>query len=161
VPRRPFSIWQASGEPTVLTLPVVIDIANRTAVTAALGHALRTRATVVVADLTGTKFCDGTGLRVLLNAHSRAAAAGRQLRVAAAAPQVRRMLTLPGAGPTLDLYPDLASAVAGQKAPAPVRRGLRLIPRQATASRWRQQPRGRPGIPRAGQTPPARPRDPA
>jgi anti-sigma B factor antagonist len=152
VPRKPYSIWQAPGQPTVLTLPVVIDIANRGPVTVALEHALRTRATVVVADLTDTKFCDGTGLRALLNAHCCAAAAGRRLRVAAAAPQVRRMLTLPGAGPALVLYPDLATAVAGHHAPASkvlasARRRLRLMPGQAAASRRRQQPRGRPAIP--------------
>jgi anti-sigma B factor antagonist len=115
----------------------VIDITNRGPVTLALARALGTSAPVIVADLSGTEFCDGAGLRALLNAHSRAAAEGRQLRAAVIAPQVRRMLTLPGAGPALDLYPDLA-AIAGKQAPAgdrpaAARRGLRLIPGQSTA----------------------------
>jgi len=49
---------------------------------------------VVELDLGGVSFMDSTGLRGLLAARQRANAAGRELRVVAAAPAVRRVLEL-------------------------------------------------------------------
>lgn len=146
MPWVPYSVWSAPGRPAVVTLPREIDIANCGKVHGALMRALDTGATVVIADMTGTGFCDCAAVSTFAAIQARAAAAGTQLRVAVASPAVRRTLHLIAAGQRLDLYPDLAAAVAGPPAPGnntgtagnrrgtAGRRGLRLIPGEGSAS---------------------------
>ena len=52
--------------PAVVPLPAEIDLNNAEAVSELIGAALEPGVTVVVADLTGTAFCDSSGLRYLL-----------------------------------------------------------------------------------------------
>jgi anti-anti-sigma factor len=47
-------------------------------------------------DMSLVTFCDSTGLKVLLDAHERFSAAGRQLRIARASDQVLRLLHVTG-----------------------------------------------------------------
>jgi anti-anti-sigma factor len=60
--------------PVVVPMPAEIDLANAGRV----GEQLRTAAglgvTVIVADLTGTQFCDSAGIRTLLAARDNIAA---------------------------------------------------------------------------------------
>jgi anti-sigma B factor antagonist len=116
VPKVPYSVWWAPGRPAVVILPSDIDTANSGKVHAALTRSLESRATVIIADMTGTGFCGSAGARALAQTRARAAAAGTQLRVAAATYQVRRMLQITGAACAQDIYPDLASAAAGPTA---------------------------------------------
>ena len=67
----------------------------------------------VVLDLDQVSFIDSTGLSVLVAAHSRLGESGRQLRVAAAPPRVRRVLELTGLDGLLLLYADVPSALPG------------------------------------------------
>ena len=68
--------------PVVVPMPAEIDLANAGRV----GEQLRTAAglgvTVIVADLTGTQFCDSAGIRTLLHARDDVAASHAQLRLA-------------------------------------------------------------------------------
>jgi anti-sigma B factor antagonist len=138
VPRVPYSVWWAPDRPTVVILPSDIDTANSGKVHAALMRGLESGATVIIADMTRTGFCSSAGARALAQTRARAAAAGTQLRVAAATYQVRRMLQITGACSRLDIYPDLASATAGPTARgkdtsrAAGRHRLRVIPGGAT-----------------------------
>jgi anti-anti-sigma factor len=67
--------------PVIGTLRAEIDMANDRGVSQQLDCALASGAAVVVADMTGTRFCDSTGLRVLVLAHKQAAAQNTELRL--------------------------------------------------------------------------------
>jgi anti-anti-sigma factor len=67
---------------------------------------------VVVADLSGTRFCDSAGVRNLLLAHRRAAESGVELRLAAASEPVLRVLELVGVDQLVRVYPDVPTALA-------------------------------------------------
>ncbi|MDR0341527.1 MAG: STAS domain-containing protein [Nocardiopsaceae bacterium] len=101
----------------VVTLPVQIDIANSGQVHDVLVGSLGGGAAVLIADGTGTTFCDCAGVSALTRAHHQAAATGAQLRVAAC-PAVLRILELTGADDLLDTYPTVAAALDGDQRPA-------------------------------------------
>ena len=126
----PYSVWCVPGGAVVVHMPAEIDFTGCGQVHAALMQAVESGAAVVVADLTGTRFCGYTAAATLVNAHARAAEAGARLRVAAAAPQARLIGRIAGAGHRLDFYPTLVAALAGPRSQAAPRTGcrLRLIP---------------------------------
>jgi anti-anti-sigma factor len=108
-------------QPTVVTLPSEIDVANASEVRDALTLAIASGTTVLVADATGTTFCDCRGVGMLIRAHHQAAAAGTALRVAGATSrQLRRILELTGADQVLDTYPTLTAALSTQSPLTPV-----------------------------------------
>ncbi|MEV8503757.1 GAF domain-containing protein [Actinoplanes sp. NPDC051475] len=72
-----------SGE---LTRPVDAAVAGR------LARVLEELALVVEWDLSGLRFCDVAGLRLLLDLRQRAVAGGRQMRVVAASDSVRTLM---------------------------------------------------------------------
>lgn len=81
----------------VVVLPAEIDISNVQRVLTQLHAVFATGATVVVADLTSTVFCDTTGLHALMQVHRRASADGAQLRLAVAPDgPVHRVLEMMG-----------------------------------------------------------------
>jgi anti-sigma B factor antagonist len=96
----------------VVALPAEVDLTNIGPVAAELAAVLASGAGVVVADGTGTGFCDSAAVAALIRAHHQAATAGAQLRVVATGKSVRRMMQLNGADQVLRLYPSLASACA-------------------------------------------------
>lgn len=98
-----------SGEVDLAAAPALRD----RLVTLAQQLAATDGARGVVLDLERVSFIDSTGLSVLVAAHSRLGESGRQLRVAAAPPRVRRVLELTGLDGLLALYADVASALPG------------------------------------------------
>ncbi len=72
---------------------------------------------LVIADLTGTVFCDSSGIRQLLLAHDLAAESQAELRLVAGASGVRRALQITGADQVLALYPTLQAALAARPGP--------------------------------------------
>ncbi len=68
---------------------------------------------VVVLDGTGITFLDSSGLRVLLQAGNRAAAAGGAFRMVAPQPAVKRVLDLAGTGDHLQVRDSVAVALDG------------------------------------------------
>jgi anti-sigma B factor antagonist len=108
--------WPPPGPPvTVIPLPESIDTVNDLDVQDMLSAAVDGGAAVLVADGSRTTFCGCSGVTALLLAHHRAAAAGAQLRLVAAAPLVRRILAVTGADQELDIYPDRAAALGGRQ----------------------------------------------
>ena len=98
--------------PAVVSLPAEIDVTNAGEVLALVTAALAPGVTVVVADLTGTRFCDSAGLRNLLLAHREAARAGVQLRLAIPPDgAVGRVTELTGISRFVAVYPTLQLAV--------------------------------------------------
>jgi PPM family protein phosphatase len=65
----------------VITTPDQIDVATADQLRLTLVDAAAYGHTTVVVDMTGTRFCDSAGLRVLVRAHKRALAEGSELRL--------------------------------------------------------------------------------
>jgi anti-sigma B factor antagonist len=100
-------------------LPAEIDMANAGRVGADLQAAFAPGATTVVADMTGTTFCDSRGIHALVLAHQRATASGAGLRLVAPSACVLRVLALTGLDRWLAIYPSLQEALAAQPVPKP------------------------------------------
>lgn len=71
---------------------------------------------LVVLDLSRCTFCDSSGLRTILEAAHRAHLAGNSFRVAGVGIQVGRVFELTGTATYLDLFPDLQTALKGERA---------------------------------------------
>jgi len=85
-----------------LPRPVPLGVAD-----AAFAPGVRT----VIADMTGTRFCDSTGISMLVLAHRKALANHAELRVVALSTAVLRALTLVRIDHLLPVYPSLADAL--------------------------------------------------
>lgn len=100
------------GMPVVMA-PAEIDIATADDLEAALLAAAAGGHTVIVVDMTGTRFCDSAGLRVLAAAHRRAMAEGGELRlVTTAGGSVCHVLTLTGMRRLVPTFGSLEEALA-------------------------------------------------
>lgn len=95
----------------MVSLPAEIDVTNAVQVQALVTAALTPGVTVVIADLTATRFCDSAGLRHLLLAHRQAGRAGVQLRlVIPPGSPVDRVTELTGIGRYVAVYPTIELA---------------------------------------------------
>lgn len=107
----------APTSPAVVSLPAEIDVTNAGEILPLVTAALAPGVTVVIANLTGTRFCDSAGLRNLLLAHREAARAGVQLRLVIPPDgAVGRVTELTGISRFVAVYPTLQLA-AGAGAP--------------------------------------------
>ena len=107
------------ARPVVLTLPDQIDMANAGQAGEQLGSALAPGVAIVVADMTATRFCDSSGLRILVLAHRQAAANNAELRVVIPAATVLRSMAITQVDTVLLIYPSLDAALAPQPAAGP------------------------------------------
>jgi anti-sigma B factor antagonist len=99
--------------PVVVPLPPEIDLTNADWVGERLGEACASGAGVVIADLTGTSFCDSSGIRFLLLANDEATAHEAVLRLAVQPEgMVLRTLTLMGLHRVLQVHLSLDDALA-------------------------------------------------
>ena len=106
-----------AGAPAVVPLPAEIDITNYTAAAAILLSAVDNGSGLLIADMTGTTFCDSSGMRMLLAANDRATASGSTLRVVIRpGSAVSRGLAILGIDRVLNLYTSVAEALAGHPA---------------------------------------------
>ncbi|MEV5971715.1 STAS domain-containing protein [Streptomyces sp. NPDC051921] len=72
----------------------------------------------VVVDCSGLRFCDSTGLNVLLRARLRMLDGGGRLDLAGLRPPVDRMFEITGARTVFQVYEDAAAAFADPDTPA-------------------------------------------
>jgi anti-anti-sigma factor len=110
---------RAQARPVVVTLPAEMDITNADAIGQALSSAIARGAGIVIADMTGTRFCNSSGISMLVQAHRRAAANQAELRLVVLSAAVLRALTLVRADFLLPIYPSLDAALAPEAAPEP------------------------------------------
>src|SRR6266699_2812307 len=96
----------------VIALPAEIDMANAGRVGAELGSAFAPGVTTVIADMTATRFCDSSGISMLVRAHKQATANGTQLRLVVLSTAVLHTLTLVQMDHLLLIYPTLSQALA-------------------------------------------------
>jgi anti-sigma B factor antagonist len=80
MPDVSYPIEMISGVP-VVTASADIDVTTADQLRSALLDAVGRGHTTIVVDMTGTRFCDSSGLRVLVQAHKRALEEGGELRL--------------------------------------------------------------------------------
>jgi len=103
----------------VVALPAEIDMANADRAGQQLRSALAPGVRALIADMTATRFCDSSGINMLVRAHQQAAANGTELRLVVASTAVLRTLMLLGLDDLLAIYPSLSQALAAGPAPGP------------------------------------------
>lgn len=104
---------EALSGAVVVLLPAEIDMTNAEHVAAQLREAIAAGAHTVIADLTGTTFCDSAGIRGLTLVHRTAAESGSRLNLAVAADgPVSRVLELMDLTSVLHVYPSVRAAAA-------------------------------------------------
>ena len=101
----------APARPVVVTLPTEIDISNAERLGEDLCAAFAVGATTVIADMTRTRFCDSSGISMLVMAHRKAVASHAELRLVALSTAVLRALTLVRIDHFLPVYPSVADAL--------------------------------------------------
>ena len=100
------------NRPVIVSLPAEIDMANEEDVGEQLCAAFAPGVSVVIADLGSTVFCGTSGVRQLVRARKRAAASNCELRVVISSAGVLRVLAILEIDRVLEIYPDLAAALA-------------------------------------------------
>jgi anti-anti-sigma factor len=100
------------GPVAVVTAAGEIDLTNAEGLRDALLSALNAGAVGLIADMTSTTFLDSAGITALVRAARRASATDATLRLAVTAPPVLRVLSLVGIDRLIEVYPNLADAVA-------------------------------------------------
>lgn len=102
------------SRPVTVALPAEIDLSNAEQVYDQLAAALASGAAVVIADFTGTRFCDCACLNRLLRVHNQAADRNAQLRlvIPPGAP-VRDVVKLLGLHQQLPVYASIDAAQVG------------------------------------------------
>jgi anti-anti-sigma factor len=104
----------------VVTAPAEIDISNAEKLRTVLLEAAENGHATIVVDLTGTRFCDSSGLNVLAAAHRRAKDEGGELRLALPARgTVTRVLTITALNRVIPCFTGLDKALT---APRPSQR---------------------------------------
>lgn len=93
----------------VVPLPEELDVGNSARTGAELVGAAGP-GSIVVADMSATRFCDSSAVAALIRADRALTAAGAQLRLVLGSPAVARILTLTGATDVLAVYPSLEQA---------------------------------------------------
>jgi len=96
----------------VAALPPEIDITNADTVSDTLLALLGRGTPLVIADMTGTRFCDVAGMRAILRAHYRARALGGRLDLVVADPAALRVFTVTGTSPPMRVHARVDSALA-------------------------------------------------
>ena len=100
------------NRPVIVSLPAEIDMANEEDVGEQLRAAFAPGVAVVIADLGSNVFCGTSGARQLVLAHQRAVASNCELRVVTSSARVLRVLAILGVDRMLEIYPDIAAALA-------------------------------------------------
>ena len=101
----------------VVTMPAEIDVTNADRIGGELSAAIASGAGIVVADMTGTRFCNSSGISMLVLAHRQAAANGAELRLVVLSAAVLRALKLVRMDCLLPISPSLAAALTPEAAP--------------------------------------------
>jgi anti-sigma B factor antagonist len=96
----------------IVTTPAEIDISNAVLLRGALLAAAAAHQPVLIVDMTGTEFCDSTGLNVLVRAYQQAELEDKLMRLVVGGPALRRILSVTGVGGMFRVYESLTEALA-------------------------------------------------
>ncbi|MEU8510979.1 STAS domain-containing protein [Kitasatospora sp. NPDC048722] len=89
-----------------------LDVETLAPASGALAELVARRPTAVVVDLRDIAFCDSSGLNLLLRTRLAAEREGLDLRLAAVAPTVMRVLELTGARTVFSVHDSVEAALA-------------------------------------------------
>ncbi len=106
------------GGNAIVTLPAEIDVTNSVQVDEMLAEVAGQGPEIMTADMTGTNFCDSSGIHALAHAHRLAAAKGGEFRIAIGTSPALRVLQLTGLDQVLPLYEDLEQALTAPRTQA-------------------------------------------
>jgi len=101
------------GQVAVVTLPAEVDVTNAEAVREDLLSILSQGATLLVADMSKTSFCDSAGVSALVRTFRRASTGASTVRLVVSTPAVQRVLSITGVDRLIDTYPSVAASLAG------------------------------------------------
>jgi anti-anti-sigma factor len=110
-----------TGRQAMVTLPQHLDSSNADQIREQLLWIINRGAAVLIVDLTRTVSCTYSGRDALARAYERAAANGTELRLAATADVVLRMLAVTGLDRLVAVYPGLDGALAAEAEPRQMR----------------------------------------
>jgi anti-sigma B factor antagonist len=102
------------GNWAVIVPPEEIDVSNSLRVREALVAAVGRRPAGVILDMTGTTFCDSSGIAAIAIAYQHIGAAGADMRLVVGHPAVLRVFEFSGLVNAIDTYPDLPAALPRQ-----------------------------------------------
>jgi len=105
------------GRQAVVVLPEHVDPANAAPIRRQLLTLANDGAALVVLDMTRTVSCDHAGLDAITRAYQRAVISGTLVRIAVAAPVIRRLLGIEGLDRLVSIFPTVAAALAGGPPP--------------------------------------------
>jgi anti-anti-sigma factor len=112
MPYGSFPVEVVEGVPVVVA-PEEIDITNTEVLRSSLLKAAADGRGTLVVDMTRTRFCDSAALHVLLAAHKRAEAEGREVLLVIPSTAVLRVLAITGADRMIPNFTSLPEALAG------------------------------------------------
>lgn len=95
----------------VVGLPTEIDLTTAPAVTDGLLSALDRGAPGVIVDMSGTRFCDASGIGAIMRAYERARALGSWLRLIVSHPQTRKVLQITHVDQAVQMFATLDDAL--------------------------------------------------
>jgi anti-sigma B factor antagonist len=115
VPEISFPVEVVEGVP-VVTAPEEIDLANAAGLRAAMLEAALLESagpgrTLVIVDMSRTRFCDSAGLNALVGAARQARADGGEVRLVVAGEAVARIVALTGVDRVIPVYGTLEDAL--------------------------------------------------
>ena len=111
------------GGLAVVAFPEHVDVSNAGQVRDRLLGEFDRGAMVVFADMSATAWCDHAGVDAVARACQRAAVCRAELRLAATAPEVRRLLAARGLDRVVPVYCSVEAALAAGDPDGPVPRG--------------------------------------
>jgi anti-sigma B factor antagonist len=116
VSEQPDQLSQVNGVP-VVRAAVEVDATNAQDLRSAIVAAISAGAERLIVDMSGTEFCDSTGLNVLVRAHKRLADAGGELLLVATEPTLLRIFKVTGMDTMFHLFASLDEALVAAHKP--------------------------------------------
>lgn len=94
------------GQQVRIALEGELDLSSALTFDEEIRRAEERRPRTLVIDLSGLKFLDSTGLRLIMSAHSRAKTRGHHLAIVEGTSPVQRIFRLAGVNRRLDIIPQ-------------------------------------------------------
>lgn len=111
-PRFRMQERDVAGRATVVEVEGEIHVSTAPEFSGMLSAAVDGGRTSLVLDLTSVSFIDSTGLSVLLSASRRVTRAGGRMALVCSNPTVLRLFEITRLDTTLDIHPELGSALS-------------------------------------------------
>jgi anti-anti-sigma factor len=112
-----------TGRRAVVAFPEHVDMSNAAQIREQLLGVFDRGATVVIADMSATVWCDYVGVDAVARACQQAAVCRAELRLVATAPTVRRLLAAEGLDRLVPVYSSVEAAITAGDPDGPVPRG--------------------------------------